>query len=114
MKIDSTSVPINTLETMSKKVLVWSCAADKGKVKNIIIGDPRMPNLSRRVVNRKTLDKRKTGGVGGQARSDTRSRSSALRTPDGPGTKSRQSRTSAYSPTMKIGRSADNQKQQRP
>jgi hypothetical protein len=33
MKIDITSVPINTLETMSKKVLVWSCATDKGKVK---------------------------------------------------------------------------------
>jgi hypothetical protein len=33
MKIDNTSVPISTLETMSKKLLVWSCVTDKGKVK---------------------------------------------------------------------------------
>jgi hypothetical protein len=47
--------------------------------------------MSHRVVTRKAPDKRKTGGAGGQARSDTRSRSPVLRTPDGPGTKVRQS-----------------------
>jgi hypothetical protein len=33
-------VPIATLESMSKKVLVRPCEADKTKGKNIIIGDP--------------------------------------------------------------------------
>jgi hypothetical protein len=35
-------------------------------------------------------------------------------TPDGPGTKAGQSRKGADSPAMKVGRSADNQKQQQP
>jgi hypothetical protein len=49
---------------------------------------------------------------GGQARSDTRSRSPILRTSDGPGTKVGQSETGADSPAMMAGRSADGQKQQ--
>ena len=49
---------------------------------------------------------------GGQARSDTRSRSHVLRTPDDPGTKVEQSETGADSPAMMAGRSADGQKQQ--
>jgi hypothetical protein len=71
----------------SKKVLVWPCATDKGKDKNIIIGDPRTTNMSRRVVTLKAPDKRKTGGVGGQARSDTRSQSPIPHMWDSPGTK---------------------------
>jgi hypothetical protein len=68
--------------------------------------------MSRRVVTRKVPDKRKTGGDRGQARSDTRSRSHVLRTPDGPGTKVGQSETGADSPAMMAGRSADGQRQQ--
>jgi hypothetical protein len=52
------------------------------------------------------------GGGGGQARSDTRSRSPILRTPDGPGTKVEQSETGADSPAMMVGQSAEGQKQQ--
>jgi hypothetical protein len=47
--------------------LVWPCAADKGKCKNIIIGDPRTTNMSCKVVTRKAPNKRKTGDVEGQA-----------------------------------------------
>jgi hypothetical protein len=57
-------------------------------------------------------NKIKTGGAGGQARSDTRSRSPVLRTPDGPGTKVGQSETGANSPAMMAGQSTDGQKQQ--
>jgi hypothetical protein len=64
------------------------------------------------MVTGKTLDKRKTGGTGGQARSDTRSRSPVLRTPDDPGTKAEQSKTRADGPAIMVGRSADSQKQQ--
>ena len=68
--------------------------------------------MSRRMVTLKAPNKRKTGGTGGQARSDTRSRSHVLRTPDDPGTEAEQSETGAYSPAMMAGRSADGQKQQ--
>jgi hypothetical protein len=88
--------------------------ADKSKDKNIIIGDPRTPNMSCRVATRKALDKIKIGGTGGQARSDTRSQSPVLRTSDSPGTKAGQSETRADSPAMKAGRSANDQKQQQP
>jgi hypothetical protein len=87
---------------------------DKSKDKNVIIGDARMPNISRRVVTQKAPDKRKTRGIGGQARLDTRSQSLVLRMLDGPGTKVGQSETGANSPTMKVGRSANDQKQQQP
>jgi hypothetical protein len=64
------------------------------------------------MVTLKAPDKRKTGGTRGQARSDTRSRSPVMRTPDDPGTKAEQSETGADSPAMMAGRSADGQKQQ--
>jgi hypothetical protein len=50
--------------------------------------------------------------AGGQARSDTRSRSLVLRMPDGLGTKVGQSETGADSPAMMVGRSVEGQKQQ--
>jgi hypothetical protein len=112
VRIDRPPVPATTLEPTSKKVIVRPCAADKSKDKNIIVGDPRTPNMSRRMVTRKTPDKRKTRGTGGQARSDTRSRSPVLRTPDDPGTKAEQSETGADGPAIMVGRSADSQKQQ--
>jgi hypothetical protein len=49
---------------------------------------------------------------GGQARSDTRSWSPVLRTPDGPGTKAEQSETGANGPAIMVKRSANGQKQQ--
>jgi hypothetical protein len=93
MKIDRQPVPVNTSESVVKKVLVRSCTADKGKCKSIIIGDPRMPNLSHRVVTQMALDKRK--------RLDTRSRSPNLHRSDGSGTKAEQF-------AMKVVRSANN------
>jgi hypothetical protein len=111
VRIDGPPVPATTLEPTSKKVIVRPCAADKSKDKNVVIGDPRTPNMLRRVVTWKAPDKRKTGGAEGQARSDTRSRSPILCTPDDPGTKG-QSETGADNPSMMAGRSIDGQKQQ--
>jgi hypothetical protein len=93
MKIDRQPIPVNTLESVVKKVLVRSCTTDKGKCKSIIIGDPHTPNLSRRVVTQMAPDKIK--------RSDTRSRSPDLHRSDGSSTKAEQF-------AMKVGRSADN------
>jgi len=107
VKIDRT-----TLEPTSKKAIIRPCAADKSKNKNIVIGDPRTPNMSHRMVTLKAPDKRKTGGTGGQARSDTRSRSPVLRTPDDPGTKADQFETVADGPAIMVGQSTDSQKQQ--
>jgi hypothetical protein len=67
VRIDRPPVPPTTLEPTSKKVIVRPCAADKSKDKNIVIGDPRTPNMSRRMVTQKTPDKRKTEGTEGQA-----------------------------------------------
>jgi hypothetical protein len=44
MKIDRQFVPVDTLGPVDKKVLVRPCSLDKGKGKNIIIGDPHVPN----------------------------------------------------------------------
>jgi hypothetical protein len=112
VRIDRPPIPATTLEPTSKKVIVRPCAADKSNDKNVVIGDPRTPNMLRRVVTRKAPDKRKTGGAGGQARSDTRSRSPVLRTPDGPGTKVGQSETGVNRSAMMVVRSTDGQKQQ--
>jgi hypothetical protein len=73
-----------------------------------------MPNISHRVVTLKALDKRKTGGTGGQARSDTQSQSPILRTSNGLGTKAGQSETLVDSTSMKAKRSTNDQKQQQP
>jgi hypothetical protein len=70
--------------------------------------------MSRRVVTWKGLNKRKTGGAGGQARLDTLSRSPVMCTSDDPGTKVGKSGTGVDSPAIKAERSADDQKQQRP
>jgi hypothetical protein len=108
VKIDRPPVPVATLVPTSKEVLVRPCATDKDKGKNIIIGGPRMLNMLRRVVTRKAPNKRKIRGTGGQARSDTRSRSPILRTLDGPGTKTGKSGIGADSRAMKARRSTGN------
>jgi hypothetical protein len=60
VRIDRPPFPATTLEPTSKKFIVWPCAADKSKDKNISIGGPCTPNMSHIVVTRKAPDKRKT------------------------------------------------------
>jgi hypothetical protein len=107
VKIDMPPVPVTTLEPTSKKAITRPCAADKSKDKNIVIGDPRTLNMSRRMVTQKAPDKRKIEGTWGQARWDTRSRSPVLRTPDSPGTKSERSEIGVDSPAIMVERSTD-------
>jgi hypothetical protein len=68
MQVDTQPFPVSTIEPTSKKVLVRPKVADKGKGKNIIIGDPRMSSISQEEIARKTLDKNtnKYGGTGGR------------------------------------------------
>jgi hypothetical protein len=44
MEVDTQPFPVNTIEPTSKKVLVQPKMTDKGK--DIVIGDPRTPNIS--------------------------------------------------------------------
>jgi hypothetical protein len=68
MQVNTQPFPINIIELASKKILVRIEVADKGKGKNIIIGDPRTSNISQVGIARKALDKKtnKSGGVGGR------------------------------------------------
>jgi hypothetical protein len=67
MQVDTQPFPINTIDVACEKVLVRLEMADKGKRKDIIIGDPRTPNISQKEVAQKALDNKtnKSGGAGG-------------------------------------------------
>jgi hypothetical protein len=64
--VDTQPFPINTIELASKRVLVRLEVANKGKGKNIIIGDPLTSNISQGGIARKASDKKtnKSGGAG--------------------------------------------------
>jgi hypothetical protein len=66
MQVDTQPFPVNIIEVASKKVLVRSKVADKGK--NIVIGDPRTSNISQEGIIRIALDKKtsKSGGTRGR------------------------------------------------
>jgi hypothetical protein len=70
--VDTQPFSINIIELASKMVLVRTEVADKGKCKNIIIGDPHTSNISQGEVARKTSYRKTnksgaTGGGGGPA-----------------------------------------------
>jgi hypothetical protein len=66
--VDTQPFPINTIKPTSKRVWVRTKMADKGKGKNIVIGDPRTSNISQEEIARKALDRRtnKSGDGGGK------------------------------------------------
>jgi hypothetical protein len=82
--VDTQPFPINTIELASKRVLVRPEVADKGKGKNIIIGDPHTSNISQGQIAWKALDKKtnKSGGARGRLHRAVEQRSlpRALRT----------------------------------
>jgi hypothetical protein len=69
MQVDKQPFPINTIDVACKKILVRPEMVDKGKSKDIIIGNPRMSNISQKEIARKAPDDKakKSGGTGGQA-----------------------------------------------
>jgi hypothetical protein len=76
MQVDTQPFSINTIEPTSKKVLVRLEVVDKGKGKNIVIGDPRMSKISQEEIARKASNRKtnKSGGTGGQAQSSNRAK----------------------------------------
>jgi hypothetical protein len=68
IQVDTQPFPINTVDIACKKILVRPEMADKGKSKDIIIGNPRMSDISQKEIARKAPgDKaKKSGGTGGR------------------------------------------------
>jgi hypothetical protein len=64
MQVDTQPFHVNTIDIACKKILVQPEMADKGKSKDIIIGNPRMSNISHKEIARKA---KKFGGTEGQA-----------------------------------------------
>jgi hypothetical protein len=108
--------PINIIELASKKVLVRPKVVDKGKGKNIVIGDPRMSNISQEGIAQKALD-RKTDmsrGTGGQAQSSSRAKLPDSSITDCPTPASGRSGAHADGPVDSAGQSAHGQRCQPP
>jgi hypothetical protein len=98
--VDTQPFHVNIVELASKKGLVRPEVDDKGKGKNIVVGDPRMSNCSRGVVPQKAPSKKtnKTRGAGGQGRSGSQSKLCVSRIMVGPASVPRQSRANVDSP----------------
>jgi hypothetical protein len=66
--VDTQLFPVNTIEPTRNRVLVRPEVADKGKGKNIVIGDSRTSNISQEEIAQKTLDRKtnKFGSTGGR------------------------------------------------
>jgi hypothetical protein len=56
MQMDTEPFPVNTIDITCKNILVRPKMADKGKSKDIIIGSPRMSNISQKEIAQKALD----------------------------------------------------------
>jgi hypothetical protein len=86
MQVDTQPFLVNTIELTCKRVLVRPEMADKGKGKGIIIGDPRMSNISQKEIARKALDEKakKSEGIGGQAQLISQARQPGPSIADGP------------------------------
>jgi hypothetical protein len=75
IQVDTHPFPINTIKPTCKEVLVQPEVADKGKGKNIIIGDPRTSNISpKEEIAQKTPDKETSKSRGARGHTQLRSR----------------------------------------
>jgi hypothetical protein len=86
MQVDTQPFPVNTIELTCKKVLVRPEMADKGKGKDVVIGDPRMSIISQKDTTRKASDEKakKSEGAGGQAQLMNQTHQRGLSITDGP------------------------------
>ena len=86
MQVDTQPFPVNTIELTCKKVLVRPEMADKGKGKGIVIGDPRMSDISQKEIARKASDEKakKFEDTGGQAQLMNQTQQPSPNIVDGP------------------------------
>jgi hypothetical protein len=73
---------VNTIEPSSKRVLFRPEVADKGKSKNIVIGDPRTSNIAQEEIDRKAPDRKTNKSGGARGRLNQAAEQSSLRADD--------------------------------
>jgi hypothetical protein len=63
MQVDTEPFPMNVIDFEGKKVLIWPDIADKGKGKEVIIGDARKIDENNKIYCRKVVvEKAPDGG----------------------------------------------------
>jgi hypothetical protein len=124
MQVDTEPFPMNVIDFEGKRILVWPNTTDKGKDKEIIIGNTREADGNHKISCRKVVaDKTPDGGetlkvtittssAGGQAQ--TKEQEPMLHISDGPTHRRRTSGTTPDGPDNSSGRSDHTQDPQRP
>jgi hypothetical protein len=122
--VDTEPFPMNMIDFEGKRILVRSNTTDKGKDKEIIIGNTREANGNHKISCRKVVSEKNPDGVetlkvtittssaGGQAQ--TKEQEPVLRFSDGPMHRHRRSGTTMNGPEIASGRSDHTQDPQRP
>jgi hypothetical protein len=110
MQVDTEPFPMNMIDFEGKKVLVRPNTADKGKGKEIVIGNAREADENHKISCRKVVAKKTpdggeilkvtitTSGTRGQAR--TKEQEPVLRIPDGPTYRRERSGTTPDGPAL--------------
>jgi hypothetical protein len=116
MQVDTQPFSVNTIELTCKKALVRPEMPDKDKGKGIIIGDPRMSNISQKKIARKTPDEKakKSEGTEGQEQLMIQARQPGLSIADGPAPTCGRSGAQTDGPANSTGQSAYGQRRQPP
>jgi hypothetical protein len=126
MQVDTGPFPMNIIDFEGKRILVRPNTTDKGKDKEIIIGNAREADGNhkiscRKVVAEKTPDRGETlkvtittSSAGGQAQTKGQEQEPVLRISDGPTHRRRWSGTAPDGPENSSGRSDHTQDPQRP
>jgi hypothetical protein len=116
MQVDTQPFPVNTIKLTCEKVLVRPEMADKGKGKCIIIGDPRISNISQKVIARNAPDEKakKSEGIGGQAKLISQTRQPFPSITDGPAPTCGRFGAQTDGPANSAGQSAYGQRRQPP
>jgi hypothetical protein len=126
MQVDTEPFPMNMIDFEGKRVLIWPSTADKGKGKEIIIGNAREADENnkiscRKVVAKNTPDGGETlkvtitvSGTRGQAQTGRQAWEPVLRITDGPPSRRRRSEASPDGPKTSGERSGYTQDPQQP
>jgi hypothetical protein len=126
MQVDTEPFPMNVIDFEGKKVLIQPSTADKGKGKEVIIGDARKVDENNKISCRKVVaEKTPNGGetlkvtittsnTRGQVQARDQARTPILRIADGPTHRRGWSGTPPESPDHSSGRFGNTQEPRRP
>ena len=124
--MDTEPFPVYVIDFAGKRVLIRPSTADKGKGKEVIIGNMRKADENNKISCRKVVAERAPNGgetlkvtittsnAGGQAQAASQARAPVLCIADGPMHRRGQSETPSDSPNHSSGRSGNTQEQRRP